>query len=117
MLNLSVSEIVRPYLDILWFGPSATADECDAYIRNMVEDATAGATIITRGVVRRFPQTDIENESCLDLAVHVHVMVYIDIDSSPDALCVDYSGTTLRTNLVWTLLFMLVSCINVETAS
>jgi hypothetical protein len=60
MLNLSVSQVVRPYLDVLWFGPSASADDCNAYVRNMVQDADDGATIITRGVVG--PGAGVEEE-------------------------------------------------------
>ena len=48
---MRLSDVVRPYLDVLWFGQGATPAMCDAYLRNMVQDAQQGATIITRGVI------------------------------------------------------------------
>ena len=50
-LQLPTDAVVRPYLDVLWFGPDPTAAQCDNYLRNMIEDADAGTTILTRGVL------------------------------------------------------------------
>ncbi len=50
-LQLPTDAVVRPYLDVLWFGPDPTAAQCDSYLHNMIEDAAAGTTILTRGVL------------------------------------------------------------------
>eukprot|EP00039_Didymoeca_costata_P006839 m.93913 g.93913 ORF g.93913 m.93913 type:complete len:422 (-) comp13416_c0_seq2:98-1363(-) len=50
-LSVPLHDIIRPYLDILWFGAQSSPQQCSAYIENMIEDAASNATIITRGLV------------------------------------------------------------------
>eukprot|EP00040_Diaphanoeca_grandis_P042789 m.8079 g.8079 ORF g.8079 m.8079 type:complete len:454 (-) comp6473_c0_seq1:62-1423(-) len=58
-LKLPLTDIIRPYLDVLWFGPSATDDACDHYIQNMIDDALAGATVIARGALPATTETSL----------------------------------------------------------